>query len=109
MGLWNEWVLPSPLRCAREHNHGPQASTEVFPEFDDITFPMRRVFLRPDNRRSRNPTTKPAAASTGASVLCTADNSFLMHIGGIIRRLDADIRPLHIVEILAGTEEDPLT
>ncbi|WP_435971712.1 (Fe-S)-binding protein [Streptomyces sp. Qhu_M48] len=50
-----------------------------------------------------------AAVATGASALCTADNSCLMHIGGIIRRLDHDIRPLHIAEILAGTEEDPLT
>jgi L-lactate dehydrogenase complex protein LldE len=50
-----------------------------------------------------------AAASTGATALCASDNSCLMHLGGIIHRLDEDIRPLHIAEILAGTEEDPLT
>lgn len=32
-----------------------------------------------------------------------------MHIGGIIRRQDEDIRPLHIAEILASTEDEPLT
>ncbi|MEU4029701.1 (Fe-S)-binding protein [Streptomyces anulatus] len=50
-----------------------------------------------------------AAVSTGAAALCTADNSCLMHIGGIIRRQDEDIRPLHIAEILASTEDEPLT
>ncbi|MER8193551.1 (Fe-S)-binding protein [Streptomyces microflavus] len=50
-----------------------------------------------------------AASATGAAALCTADNSCLMHIGGIIRRQDEDIRPLHIAEILASTEDEPLT
>lgn len=48
------------------------------------------------------------AASTGASVLCGADNSCLMHIGGILRRQDAPLRALHIADILASTEEEPL-
>jgi L-lactate dehydrogenase complex protein LldE len=48
------------------------------------------------------------AASTGADVLCGADNSCLMHIGGILRRQDAPQRALHIAHILASTEEEPL-
>jgi L-lactate dehydrogenase complex protein LldE len=45
------------------------------------------------------------AASTGAEVLCAADNSCLMHIGGVASRLKAGIRPVHIAEILASTRE----
>ncbi|MEU6808024.1 (Fe-S)-binding protein [Streptomyces sp. NPDC046831] len=47
------------------------------------------------------------AESTGAEVLCAADNSCLMHIGGTMARLRTDLRPVHIAEILASTEEDP--
>ncbi|MFD4510083.1 (Fe-S)-binding protein [Streptomyces sp. NPDC058457] len=46
--------------------------------------------------------------STGAEVLCGADNSCLMHIGGMLRRQNAPQRPLHLAEILASTEEEPL-
>ncbi|MEU3664089.1 (Fe-S)-binding protein [Streptomyces sp. NPDC032940] len=46
--------------------------------------------------------------ATGAGTLCGADNSCLMHIGGILRRQDAPQRALHIAEILAATEEEPL-
>ncbi|MHC0432958.1 (Fe-S)-binding protein [Streptomyces sp. O3] len=46
------------------------------------------------------------AESTGAEVLCAADNSCLMHIGGIMTRLGAGPRPVHIAEILASTEEE---
>lgn len=31
-----------------------------------------------------------------------------MHIGGMLRRQDAPQRALHIAEILASTEEEPL-
>ncbi|MFI0938476.1 (Fe-S)-binding protein [Streptomyces sp. NPDC021020] len=48
------------------------------------------------------------AVSTGAEVLCAADNSCLMHIGGTAARLKAGTRPVHIAEILASTEEEPL-
>ncbi|MER6997940.1 (Fe-S)-binding protein [Streptomyces sp. NPDC000410] len=48
------------------------------------------------------------AVSTGAEVLCGADNSCLMHIGGILRREEAPLRALHIAEILGSTEEEPL-
>ncbi|MFJ8193250.1 (Fe-S)-binding protein [Streptomyces sp. NPDC096094] len=48
------------------------------------------------------------ALSTGADVLCGADNSCLMHIGGMLRRQDAPQRALHLAEILASTEEEPL-
>ncbi|WP_406141916.1 (Fe-S)-binding protein [Streptomyces sp. NBC_01089] len=47
------------------------------------------------------------AVSSGAGVLCGADNSCLMHIGGIMRRQDAPLRALHLAEILASTEEEP--
>ncbi|MET7703252.1 MULTISPECIES: (Fe-S)-binding protein [unclassified Streptomyces] len=48
------------------------------------------------------------AESTGAEVLCAADNSCLMHIGGTMTRLRTGMRPVHIAEILASTEEEPL-
>ncbi|MGV9292314.1 (Fe-S)-binding protein [Streptomyces sp. NPDC003719] len=48
------------------------------------------------------------ALSTSADVLCGADNSCLMHIGGMLRRRDAPQRALHLAEILASTEEEPL-
>ncbi|MEU3841267.1 (Fe-S)-binding protein [Streptomyces sp. NPDC028635] len=47
------------------------------------------------------------AESTGAQVLCAADNSCLMHIGGIMARLRVGMRPVHIAEILASTKEEP--
>ncbi|MFI6048590.1 (Fe-S)-binding protein [Streptomyces violascens] len=47
------------------------------------------------------------AAATGAEVLCGADNSCLMHIGGILHRQDAPLRALHIAEILLSTEAEP--
>ncbi|MFJ4809046.1 (Fe-S)-binding protein [Streptomyces longwoodensis] len=47
------------------------------------------------------------AASTGAEVLCAADNSCLMHIGGTMTRLNSGMRPVHLAEILASTEEEP--
>jgi L-lactate dehydrogenase complex protein LldE len=48
------------------------------------------------------------AESTGAEVLCAADNSCLMHIGGTMTRLHTALRPVHLAEILASTEEEPL-
>jgi L-lactate dehydrogenase complex protein LldE len=48
-----------------------------------------------------------SAESTGAEVLCAADNSCLMHIGGTMGRLESAMRPVHIAEILASTEEEP--
>ncbi|MBP0456394.1 (Fe-S)-binding protein [Streptomyces montanisoli] len=47
------------------------------------------------------------AVSTGAEVLCGGDNSCLMHIGGVLSRESQPVRPLHIAEILASTEEEP--
>jgi L-lactate dehydrogenase complex protein LldE len=41
---------------------------------------------------------------TGAEVLCAADNSCLMHIGGTLRRQRSGVRVMHIAEILAQTE-----
>ncbi|MBN0042705.1 (Fe-S)-binding protein [Streptomyces actuosus] len=48
-----------------------------------------------------------SAASTGAEVLCAADNSCLMHLGGTMARLRVGMRPVHIARILASTEEEP--
>ncbi|MFI9345739.1 (Fe-S)-binding protein [Streptomyces sp. NPDC052773] len=44
---------------------------------------------------------------TGAQVLCAGDNSCLMHIGGMLSRLRAGVRTLHLAEILASTEAPP--
>ncbi|MGK5628804.1 (Fe-S)-binding protein [Streptomyces sp. URMC 123] len=44
------------------------------------------------------------AASTGAEVLCAADNSCLMHIGGALSRQRSGVRVMHLAEILAGTD-----
>jgi L-lactate dehydrogenase complex protein LldE len=41
---------------------------------------------------------------TGAEVLCAADNSCLMHIGGTLARQKTGVRVLHLAEILAATE-----
>lgn len=49
-----------------------------------------------------------AAAGTGAQVLCGADNSCLAHLDGLLRRADSPMRALHLAEILAATEEEPL-
>ncbi|WBB63050.1 (Fe-S)-binding protein [Streptomyces sp. WMMC500] len=42
--------------------------------------------------------------ATGGDVLCAADNSCLMHIGGGLSRLDTGIGTRHLAEILAATE-----
>ncbi|MGW8375953.1 (Fe-S)-binding protein [Streptomyces sp. ODS28] len=42
---------------------------------------------------------------SGAGAVCTADNSCLMHIGGTLSRRGSAVRPVHIAEILASTEE----
>ena len=46
------------------------------------------------------------AVESGAQYLVAADNSCLMHIGGLASRLKAGIRPVHIAEILASTREE---
>lgn len=46
-------------------------------------------------------------AETGAAAVCTADNSCLTHIGGTLAREGSTVRPLHIAEILAATEDHP--
>lgn len=48
-----------------------------------------------------------AIESTGAGAVCTVDNSCLMHIGGTLTRMGPTVRPVHIAEILAATEEEP--
>ncbi|SDS51692.1 L-lactate dehydrogenase complex protein LldE [Streptomyces sp. TLI_053] len=49
------------------------------------------------------------AEATGSDVLCAADNSCLMHIGATLSRRGSDLPTVHIAEILASTEEHPLT
>jgi L-lactate dehydrogenase complex protein LldE len=44
-----------------------------------------------------------AVIETGAEVLCAADRSCLMHIGGGLQRIRAGVRTLHLAEILAST------
>jgi L-lactate dehydrogenase complex protein LldE len=46
------------------------------------------------------------AVSTGAEMLCGADNSCLMHLGGLLRRQGTAMRPVHLAEILASTERE---
>ncbi len=43
---------------------------------------------------------------TGAEYCAAADNSCLMHIGGGLHRQRTGVRPLHLAEILASTEEN---
>ncbi|SDI21806.1 L-lactate dehydrogenase complex protein LldE [Actinokineospora alba] len=40
--------------------------------------------------------------STGAEVLTAADNSCLMHVGGLLSRSKSKVRVMHLAEILAG-------
>jgi L-lactate dehydrogenase complex protein LldE len=49
------------------------------------------------------------AEATGARVLCGADNSCLLHLGGLLRRRDSPVRAVHLAEILASTEAEPYT
>jgi L-lactate dehydrogenase complex protein LldE len=42
---------------------------------------------------------------TEAEVLCAADNSCLMHIGGALSRQRTGVRVMHLAEILAATEQ----
>ncbi|MFC1418041.1 (Fe-S)-binding protein [Streptacidiphilus cavernicola] len=48
------------------------------------------------------------ALSTGAGVLCGADNSCLLHLDGTLRRDAAPMRAVHLAEILASTRTEPL-
>ena len=43
---------------------------------------------------------------TGAEVLCAADTSCLMHIGGGLHRQRAGVTTIHLAEILAHTESE---
>ena len=46
-----------------------------------------------------------AVRQTGAEVLCAADNSCLMHIGGALDRQRSGVAVMHLAEILARTED----
>ncbi|AUG81989.1 Fe-S osidoreductase [Kitasatospora sp. MMS16-BH015] len=45
-----------------------------------------------------------AVRASGAEVLCAADNSCLLHIGGGLSRQGSPVRTMHLAEILAATE-----
>jgi L-lactate dehydrogenase complex protein LldE len=47
-----------------------------------------------------------AVRQSGAEVLCAADNSCLMHIGGALERQRSGVAVMHLAEILARTEEE---
>ncbi|MEU8003918.1 (Fe-S)-binding protein [Catellatospora sp. NPDC049111] len=42
--------------------------------------------------------------ATGADVITAGDASCLMHIGGGLSRLESEVRPLHLAQILAATD-----
>ncbi|MBV9380157.1 MAG: (Fe-S)-binding protein [Streptosporangiaceae bacterium] len=46
-----------------------------------------------------------AIRQTGAEVVCAADNSCLMHIGGALTRQRTGVAAMHLAEILARTED----
>ena len=48
-----------------------------------------------------------AVLDTRAEVVCAADSSCLMHIGGGLSRQRTGVRALHLAEVLASTEEEP--
>jgi L-lactate dehydrogenase complex protein LldE len=48
-----------------------------------------------------------AVRQTGAEVLCAADNSCLMHVGGALTRQRSGVATMHLAEILACTEDTP--
>ena len=48
-----------------------------------------------------------AVQQSRAEVLCAADNSCLMHIGGAMTRQRAGVSVMHLAEILASTEDQP--
>ena len=43
-----------------------------------------------------------AVLDTGAEIVCAADNSCLMHIGGALGRQRTGVRTMHLAEVLAG-------
>jgi len=43
-----------------------------------------------------------AVLDTGAEVVCAADNSCLMHIGGALSRQRTGVRTMHLAEVLAS-------
>ena len=45
-----------------------------------------------------------AVRQTGAQVLCSSDNSCLMHVGGALARQQTGVATMHLAEILASTE-----
>jgi L-lactate dehydrogenase complex protein LldE len=43
-----------------------------------------------------------AVLDTGAEVVCSADNSCLLHVGGGLSRQRSGVRAMHVAEILAS-------
>ena len=70
---------------------------------------VRRDVLGEERRRSAAICADKVAAVRRASaeVLCAADNSCLMHIGGALTRQRSGVATMHLAEILARTDADP--
>lgn len=45
---------------------------------------------------------------TGAQFLVAGDSSCLMHVGGLLSRRQSAVRVLHLADVLAATESEPL-
>lgn len=45
-----------------------------------------------------------AVLDTRAEYLVAGDNSCLMHIGGLLGRMNSGVRPIHLAEVLAGSD-----
>lgn len=43
--------------------------------------------------------------TTGAEYLVTGDNACLMHIGGLLHRMNSGVKTIHLAEILASSED----
>ena len=48
-----------------------------------------------------------AVRQTRAEVLTAGDASCLMHIGGGLARLRTGVRPVHLAQVLASTQDAP--
>lgn len=49
-----------------------------------------------------------AILDTRAEYVVAGDNSCLLHVGGLLSRMRAGVRPIHLVEVLARTEDAAL-
>lgn len=109
-------ITPPVTVCARwGSGSGRAGSWRPSRVWSCANCPARGVLRLRRHLRLKNPAVSAAmgtdkadsALTTGAEVLCGADSSCLMHLGGILRRRGDPLRPLHLAEILASTEAEP--